>query len=166
VLDIPVIGDADSQQKVTLDMADQHWIYINTQLISTSAKCNSVQKPYTNLPHTPVALTSASKYFQMLPAHPGALQSALGLCKSILRCSWKNLQLWRCIQDATRLTIRIVKVWSYRYLCTGLQETSKETRTSAQLCRRLWEQLRPLRKLCGTLVAKFSQQWLLDSGVS
>jgi hypothetical protein len=24
VLDIPVIGDADSQQKVTLDMADQH----------------------------------------------------------------------------------------------------------------------------------------------
>ena len=26
----------------------------------------------------------------------------LRLCKSILRCSWKNLQLWRCIQDATR----------------------------------------------------------------
>jgi len=26
----------------------------------------------------------------------------LRLCKSILRCSWKHLQLWRCIQDATR----------------------------------------------------------------
>jgi len=27
---------------------------------------------------------------------------SLRLCKSILRCSWKHLQLWRCIQDATR----------------------------------------------------------------
>jgi len=26
----------------------------------------------------------------------------LRLCKSILRCSWKHLQLWRCIQDAMR----------------------------------------------------------------
>jgi len=33
-----------------------------------SAKCNFVRKPYANLPHTPVALASASKYFQMLPA--------------------------------------------------------------------------------------------------
>jgi len=35
-------------------------------------------------------------------APPGATQSALGLCKSILRCSWEHLQLWRCILDATR----------------------------------------------------------------
>ena len=69
---------------------------------STSAKCNLVQKPYANLPDTPVALTCASKYFQMLPAPPGALQSALRLCKSILMCSWKHLQWWRYIQDATR----------------------------------------------------------------
>jgi hypothetical protein len=34
----------------------------------TSAKCNSGRKPYANLSDTPVALASASKYFQMLPA--------------------------------------------------------------------------------------------------
>jgi len=36
----------------------------------SSAKCNSVRKPYTNLSDTPVALARASKYFQMLPAPP------------------------------------------------------------------------------------------------
>ena len=36
---------------------------------------------------TPGALTSASKYFQMIPGPPGALQSALRLCESIPRCS-------------------------------------------------------------------------------
>jgi len=66
-----------------------------------SAKCRSVRKPHPSLPDTPVDLTSASKYFQMLPGPPGAKQSALRLCKSILRCSWRQLQLWRCIQDAT-----------------------------------------------------------------
>jgi len=68
----------------------------------TSAKCNSVRKPYTNLPDTPAALASASKYFEMLPAPPGALESALRFCKSILTCSWKHLQWGRCIQDATK----------------------------------------------------------------
>jgi len=42
----------------------------------TSAKCNSVRKPYANLPGTPVALASACKYFQMLPA-------PLELCKAL-----------------------------------------------------------------------------------
>jgi hypothetical protein len=55
--------------------------------VNASAKCNSVRKLYANLPDTPVALVSASKYFQMLPTPPGALQSALRLCKSILTCS-------------------------------------------------------------------------------
>jgi hypothetical protein len=68
----------------------------------SSAKCKSVQKPHANLPDTPVALTSASKYFEMLPGPPGALQNALRLWKSILRCYWKHLQLWMSIQDATR----------------------------------------------------------------
>ena len=68
-----------------------------------SAKCKSVQKPHANLPDIPVALTSASKYFTMLPGPAGALQSALRHCKSILRCPWKHLQSWRCIQDATRM---------------------------------------------------------------
>jgi hypothetical protein len=50
---------------------------------SASAKCNSVRKPYANLSDTPVALASASKYFQMLSAPPAALINALRLCKSI-----------------------------------------------------------------------------------
>jgi hypothetical protein len=59
----------------------------NAIVLVASAKCNSVQQPYANLSDTPVALASASKYFQMLPAPPGALQNALRLCKSIRRCS-------------------------------------------------------------------------------
>jgi len=70
--------------------------------LTASAKCNSVWKPYANLPDLLVAHTSPCRYFQMLPAPLGALQSALRLCKSILMCSWNQLLWWRCIQDATR----------------------------------------------------------------
>jgi len=87
---------------------------------TTSAKCKSVWKLHTILQDTPVALTSAFVYFQMLPGPPGALQCALRLCKSIRRCSCKDLQLWRCIQDATRLTIRIVKCCSCKDLYSSL----------------------------------------------
>jgi len=80
----------------------QAWTMICKVSLLTSAKCNSVQKPYPTLQDTPVALTSASKYFQLLPAPPGALQSALRLCKSIVKCCWKHLHWWRCIQDATK----------------------------------------------------------------
>jgi len=52
-----------------------------------SGKCKSVQMPHPNYPDTPVDLTSASKYFQMLPGPPEAKYSALRLCKCILRCS-------------------------------------------------------------------------------
>ena len=52
--------------------------------LSTSAKCKLVWKPHANLPDSPVALTRASKYFQMLSGPPGASHSALRLCKSIL----------------------------------------------------------------------------------
>jgi len=89
----------------------------------TSAKCISVRKPLANLPHTPVDLTSASMYFQMLPGHSGALQSDLRLCKSILRCSWKHLQLWRCIQYAMRLDYEDSQIWSSRDLCAAPRET-------------------------------------------
>ena len=105
---------------------------------ATSAKCNSVRKLYANLPDTLVALTTASKYSQMLPAPPGALQSVLRLCKSILTCSSKHLKWWRCIQDAMRLSIRIVKLWSCRDRCIGLQETSRAAETPAQALRKTW----------------------------
>jgi hypothetical protein len=81
----------------------------NSRILASSAICNSVCKPYTNLPDTPVALNSRSKYFQMLPAPPGALERALRLWKSILTCTRKHLERWRYIQNATRLTISIVK---------------------------------------------------------
>jgi hypothetical protein len=61
----------------------------------TSGNGKSVWKPYANLPDTPVALTCASVYFHILAAPPEALESAVRLCKSILGCSWKHLQLWR-----------------------------------------------------------------------
>jgi hypothetical protein len=86
----------------------------------TSVQCNSVRKPYAILPDTLGDLISASKYLQTLPDPPGAKQCALRLCKRFVRCSWKHLQLWRCIQDALS---RIVNI--------GAPETS------AQICGRL-----------------------------
>jgi len=50
--------------------------------------------------------------------------------------------------------------WLLRYWNFGFAETS------AQVCRRLPEQLRPLPKHCGSLRAIFSQQWFLDSSGS
>jgi len=139
------------------------WSRLSDQLcplsaLTSSAQCKSVRKPHANLRDSPVALTSASNYFQMLPGLSGALHCALRLCKSILRCSWMYLQLWRCIQDATRLTNRIVKVWSCWDLCAGLQETSRAAETSAQVYIRHREQLRPLRRLGGRLGGIFTQQ--------
>jgi len=104
----------------------------------TSAKCNLVRKPYTTLPHTLVALTTASKYSQMLPAPTGALQSAFGLCKSILTCSSKHPKWWRCIQDATRVSIRILKLWSCWDHCASLRETSRGAETAAHALRETW----------------------------
>jgi len=67
----------------------------------------------------------------MLPAPPGALQSALRLCKSILTCSWKHLHWWRFIQDATTFDYydsRILKL--LRQLCRSAGDF--ESSTSAQ----------------------------------
>jgi len=105
---------------------------------TTSAKCNSVRKPYATLPDTLVALTTASKYSQMLPAPPGALQSAFRLCKSILTSSSKHLKWWRCIQDATRVSIRMVKLWSCWDHCASLRETSRGAETAAHALRETW----------------------------
>jgi len=70
-----------------------------------SENCKSVRKPHTNHFDTPVALSSASQYFQMLPGPPGAKQSGLKRCQSILRCSWRHQQLWRCIEDPPRFDL-------------------------------------------------------------
>ena len=122
------------------------WMGVGRFSRPPSAKCNSVRKPHAILPDTPGVLTSASKYFPTLPDPPGANQSALRLCKSIFRCSWKHLQLWRCIQDAPS---RIVKFRSSWDLCADLQETSREAETAAQLCGILRERPRPLRSSAG-----------------
>ena len=107
----------------------------------SSAKCNSVRKPHAILPDTPGDLTSTSKYFQTLPGPPGAKQSDLRLCKSIFGCSWKHLQLWRCIPDAPSRIVKFRNSWD---LCADLRETSKEAETAGQLCRILREPLRLL----------------------
>jgi len=128
----------------------------------TSAKYKLVWKPHRNFPDTPVALTSASKYFLILPAPPGALQYALRLCKSILRCSSKLLQLWKCIQNTTRLTFGMVKLWSCWNLGTVLQKTLRNAEHSVQVWGRLWVWLRPLWKLCGRLGIILTQQRFLE----
>jgi len=137
------------QQSLTLRWCSSSWWGREGIAFCTSAKCNAVQKPHAILPDTPGDLTGASKYIQTLPDPPGAKQSALRLCKSILRCSWKHLQLWRCIQDAPS---RIVKFWSSWDLCADLRETSREAETAAPLCGILGERPRPLPSSAGDLM--------------
>jgi len=119
-------------------------VTIITNIHIASAKCKSVRTPQANLPDTSVDCTCAFKHCKMLPGPPGANQSALRLYKSILRCFWKHLPLWRCIQDAPFM---IVKFWRYWDVCAGLRDTSRVAETSVQLCRRLG--------------AVHSQQWFI-----
>jgi len=70
----------------------------------------------------------------MLLGPGGAKHSALGLYKSINKCSSMHQELWGCIQDAPS---RIIKFWSSCDRWAGLQETSTAAETSVQLCRRL-----------------------------
>ena len=58
--------------------------YLDLQ--TTPAKYKSVRKQHAIVTDTPGDLTSASKHFLMLPDPPGVKQSALRLCKIILRC--------------------------------------------------------------------------------
>jgi len=61
------------------------------------------------------------------------------------------------------LTIKIVKFWSCCHLSAGLQETSRAAETSAQVCGRLQEQLRPQHKLRWRHGAIYSHQSFLAS---
>jgi len=128
--------------RIFISPQDRVFCYCLQFYYHISAKCKLVWKPQTNLPDSLADRTSVFKYFLMPPGPPGSKQSALRLYKSILRCSWKHLQLWRCIHDAP---CRIVQVWSGWDLCTGLWETSRAAETSVQLSWRLG--------------AVFSQQW-------
>jgi len=112
VTSVPVIGDPSYSEgrpeypprvwySPEID-ASKFALHILSDTTGVFQRLKYILLMYANLPDTPVALTSASKYFQMLPAPPGALQSALRLCTSILTCFWKHLQRWRCIQDAMR----------------------------------------------------------------
>jgi len=99
----------------------------------TSAKCKSVWKPHANLPDTPVDLTSASKYFQMLP---GPLELSRVLSDSAKAysgapestCSYGGA--FTMLRD---LTYRIVKFWSSWDHCTALRETSCRILTAVVL---------------------------------
>jgi len=117
---------------------------------SASAKCKSVQKPHTYLPDTPVDLTSAPLYFEMLPGPCGAMKRALRRCKSILLCSWKLQRIWRCIQNATRLDLEDIPIIEQRGPC-------------AEVCGRVRDQLRPLCSSGGGLVPYFHSSGSLRS---
>jgi len=119
---------------------------------TTSTKCKLVCKPQANLPDTPEALASTSKYFLILLGPPGGVNSALKLCTSILSCFWKWLQWWRCSQDATRFGYyhrqileqvgplgRAVEDFECsRDLCADLWDTSRGAETSAPALRKTW----------------------------
>jgi len=102
----------------------------------------------------------------MLQDPPGAKQSALRLCKSILRHSWKHRDWWRWIQDATGSDLQnsqilyqleplrrsvgdFEKSWDY---CSVLRETSRIAETTAQLCGIHRQQLRLLHGSASDLV--------------
>ena len=127
------------------------YLAVESHTVSRLAKCKSVRKSYAILPDTPVALTSASKCFQMLPAPPGALQSALRLCKSILRCSWKHLQLWRCIQDATTSAKCILGTGS-------LQECLRGCGVYTEM-RQFQESIRPWEGIPAGLQSNWERRW-------
>jgi hypothetical protein len=59
------------------------------------------QKVYENLQDSLVDLTGTPPKFQNLLSLPKVKQSTLGLCDRIILSIWKNLQLWRCILNAT-----------------------------------------------------------------
>jgi len=80
-------------------------------VITSAGKCELVLKPHANPLDTQVNLNSAPKYFLILPGPLGDLQSALGHCRSILRYSWKSLQLWRCMQNATIFGLEDVQLF-------------------------------------------------------
>jgi len=94
----------------TSSVSNLHTIVATTELhalswynssATISAKCTLDRKPHANLPDTPVDHTSTSKPFQLLPGPPGAQHNTYRLCKRIFKCCRKQLQSWRCIQDAT-----------------------------------------------------------------
>jgi len=61
-------------------------------ICQSSAWCKAVPKKHANLPDTPVDISSAAKYFLILPGPLCAKQCALNLGRSSLRCFWQHLQ--------------------------------------------------------------------------
>jgi len=112
---------------------------------STSARCKLVQKPHPNLPDTPVALTSDSKYFQMLPG-------PLELCNVLLESA-------RAFSDSPEGTCSYGGTFRMLWDSLGAESNFVAAEISTQACRRLCAQLRPLCKLCSRLGAIFTQQW-------
>jgi hypothetical protein len=91
----------------------------------------------------------------MLPGPPGACKVLSDSATALLGASESTgscVGAFRILQDST---IRIVKGYSTWDLCTHLLETLGATGTNAQVSGRLWEQLRPLCKLCGRLLLVF-----------
>jgi len=87
--------------EVSLEVVNLRAVYQETGEIAdeTTAQCQSIQRSHASHLDSPVVLTLAPEFLQALPGPPAAIQSALRLYKSILRCSWKHVQLWRGIRD-------------------------------------------------------------------
>jgi len=79
----------------------------------------------------------------MHPGHPGTKQCALRLCESIHRCSWKHLQLWRYIQDATRFDLQNIQILK---LLRPVRRSAGDFRSSWNCYAALRETSRALRE--------------------
>jgi hypothetical protein len=85
----------------------------------SSAKCNLVRNIHANLPDTLVALTCASKYFQMLPATPGA-------CAKCSQSLEEHLHVLRKTPGAIHVHSGWFKIWLLRESNVGTAEASAQ----------------------------------------
>jgi len=109
------------------------------QTFLPSVKWNSVWKPYTNLPDTPVALACASKYFQLLFAPRWSITK----CSQTLQ---EHYHVFLKAHAGIEAHSRGYLIWQSPYSNCGGADTS------VSVCWRRREQLR--------LGAIFSQRWV------
>jgi hypothetical protein len=126
---------------------DDSMIYYS--LFITSARCKSVQKQHSSsqtLQATSPVLPISSTWYQT----PLELSKVLSDCaRAFSDAPESTCSYWGAFRMIQDLTYRIVKLWSSWDLCADVLETWREAETTAQSCRIVGEQARPLRSSVG-----------------
>jgi len=115
-----------------------HLEWPSAQLMGNNSaeKCILVRKQDPYIPDTVVNLTRTSQNFRLLPGHPSTHRCDLWLQKIILRCFWNQLQLCRCIQDATIYNLRYSQILEQ---LRPLGRSVWDFESSWDLCTAKWE---------------------------